>query len=60
MILPRVFFNLDQKVKMIFHESIGIKMERVSTLVVRKIGKECLEILDLCVLIFSPNLVNSY
>lgn len=60
MILPRVFFNLDQKVNMIFHESVGIKMERVSTLVVREIGKEYLEILDLCVLIFSPNLINSY
>jgi hypothetical protein len=59
MILPRVFFNLDQKVNMIFHESIGIKVERVSTFVVRKIGEECLEILDLWVLIFYPNLVNS-
>jgi hypothetical protein len=40
----RHLFNLNKKVKMILHQSVSIKAERVSALIVHKIGKKLLPV----------------
>jgi len=41
----RDLFDLDKKVKMIFHQGVGIKTEGESVLAVREIGEEPLQVL---------------
>jgi hypothetical protein len=40
----RYLFNINKKMEMIFHQTVSIKAERVSALVLRKKGKELLHI----------------
>jgi hypothetical protein len=42
--VQRNLFDLNKKVKMILHQCVGIKVEGVSVLVVREIGKERLQV----------------